>query len=338
LDVLEEGQFPLDKYCGHWIVPAPTTIIATANPIQSYWSNSEIVSKDDINIRKTLLDRFQQTFIFRKQMSKELIHDLAMQMSVIRKRKPHNYNFLRKYLIYASGIKSKKITAAAEQMLNEFWEEAKLHESLENRMLNGLFSMAEAQAKLYLKDIVDEEIATEIMESVQLMTVQYGEMLKTISNPKIVTYNKFLEILQNNKAGVSIKELCKIACYENRQISAYLGTSWSVEHNHCIRIVVDMLRNNDKIKEVKRGPIVLQWVVSDNSENSDDNSNVNIADNDSKEMELQSQTVSDMSDMSDRNQGKEREATEDMPYGCPSCGFSDPDRIKRDEHIESEHK
>ena len=126
-------------------------------------------------------------------------------MSAIRKRRPHNYNFFSKYLIHASSIKVRTITPEAENMLNEFWKAAKLKGDLSMRMYFGLFSIAEAQAKLHLKNTIDEEIANQTMESVQLMMIQYGETIKATTNPKIVTYKKFLEILQNNNVGVAVR-------------------------------------------------------------------------------------------------------------------------------------
>ena len=205
LDVLEEGIIDLDKHGRHWTIPTPTTIIATANPINSKWANSGIISNDEINLIKTLLDRFQQTYVFRDNMNEELISDFVEKMSAISKRRPHNYNFLSKYLIYASSIKVRAITPEAENMLNEFWKAAKLKGTLSIRMYIGLFSIAQAQAKLHLKNVVDEEIANQTMESVQQMMIQYGETVKATTSPKVITYNKFIEILQNNKVGVAVR-------------------------------------------------------------------------------------------------------------------------------------
>ena len=262
LDVLEEGILEIDKHGRHWTIPSPTTIVASANPIQSRWTNRDVISKDEINMLKTLLDRFQQTYVFRDDMSNEQADKFVNQMSTIRKRKPHNYNFLRKYLIYASTIKVKTITPEAEYMINEFWKSAKAQETLTMRMYGGLFSIAEAQAKLHLKDVVDEEIAKQTMESVQLMMIQHGQTVMAKSSPRDITYNKLLEILQNNKAGVVIKSLCEIASKENPQIASYLGKNWSLESNIKVRVIVDMLRNHSDVREVGSKPVILKWVGS----------------------------------------------------------------------------
>ena len=259
LDVLERGRFPLDKHGRRWEIPSPTTIIATANPINSKWASSEVISNDEINLIKTLLDRFQQTYAFRDSMNEQIISDFVEKMSAITKRRPHNYNFLSKYLIYASSIKVRAITSEAENMLNEFWKAAKLKGTLSIRMYIGLFSIAQAQAKLHLKNVVDEEIANQTMESVRLMMVQYGETVKATTTPKEVTYNKFLEILQNNQIGVAVRSLCEIACKENHQIAAYLGRDWAMDGNSRVKVIVGMLRNHSQIREIKSKPVVLQW-------------------------------------------------------------------------------
>ena len=135
LDVLEEAIIDLDKHGRHWTVPSPTTIIATANPINSKWVDKQIASNNEINMIKTLLDRFQQIYAFRDSMEEEQINGFLSRMSAIRKRKPHNYNYLRKYLIHATSIKVRTITPEVENMLNEFWKAGKLKGVLGMRML-----------------------------------------------------------------------------------------------------------------------------------------------------------------------------------------------------------
>lgn len=140
--------------------------------------------------------RTSTSCIFRDDMSKEQTNNFVNQMSAIRKRKPHNYNLLRKYLIYASTIEVRTITPEAEYMLNEFRKGARAQETLTMRMYGGLFSISEAQAKLYLKNTIDEEIAKQTMESVQLMIVQHGQTIKVT-----LKYQSFLLTISNGTRG-----------------------------------------------------------------------------------------------------------------------------------------
>lgn len=279
LDVLEEGLIDVDKHGRHWPVPAPTTIIATANPIGSRWSERDVISSNEIAMRKSLLDRFQQVYYFKDDMDSTQIDAFVEQMSIIRKRRPHNYNFLTKYLTYASSIEVKTVTREAEIMLNEFWKQAKLKDMMSMRMYRAIYSIAEAHAKLQLKDTIDADIAKESMELIRLMMVKGGPTVKLPDDPRDVTYNKFLEILQNNKAGVAIKALCEIACKENPQIASYLDRNWSIEGNIKLRTVVSMLRNHTKVKEIGSHPLVFQWMggladvadITDTTLNENDN-------------------------------------------------------------------
>jgi len=300
LDVLEMGILPLDKHGRHWTIPAPTTIIATANPIQSRWTDKNIVSKNEIDMIKTLQDRFQQTFVFRDIMNKEEIDNYTKQMSIIRKRRVHNYNFLRKYLIHASTIEVRKITPEAEYMLNEFWKEAKTLEIVGFRLYRDLFIIAEAHAKLELKDVVDEEIAKQTIESIQLRMVQHGQTVKLPINPKVVTYNKFLKILQNNKVGVTVKELCRTASYEDQQISAYLGMNWLMESNIKVKVIVGMLKNHSSVKVTHSKPLVLHWV--DNTVTLNDRSDTTDTDTDMFSEEFSSYDTSLYSKDDNRNE------------------------------------
>jgi hypothetical protein len=78
-------------------------------------------------------------------MNEKEIDSFVAQMSTIKNRRRHNYNFLRKYLIYASGINVRSIIPEAEYMLNEFWKTAKLKKLMGIRGLLAIFSVAEAQ-------------------------------------------------------------------------------------------------------------------------------------------------------------------------------------------------
>jgi DNA replicative helicase MCM subunit Mcm2 (Cdc46/Mcm family) len=163
LDILEDGEFNFDKMGIRQLIQAPTTIIATANAVGGNWNSPEFASKEEIQLKKNLLDRFPQVYAVRDDMDESLIDEFVKQMDKINQRKPHNYYFLRKYLIYASNIQDVRITKGARTLLNEFWKQAKLKGLLSIRMYKGLYKIAEAQTKLQLKTQVDEEIANSVM-------------------------------------------------------------------------------------------------------------------------------------------------------------------------------
>lgn len=171
LDVLEEGKFSKGAYGMIRDISAPTIIIATANPNQHSWTDKQKISNDEIWVVKPLLDRFDQIYSFRDNFEERQCKEYTGFHDMLMERRPHNHNFLGKYLIHASKLEV-TISDEAKSMLNTFWIKAKSEGKANNRMLDSLFRIAEAQAKLQLKNVVDDKIAKETMESFQVMMVQ----------------------------------------------------------------------------------------------------------------------------------------------------------------------
>lgn len=305
LDILEEQRFTKDAYGYHYEVPAPTTIIGTGNPTNPKFLDTNKIETHEINILDTLRDRFTQVYIFRDDNdTEEKRKAFASEMNAIRKRPLPNYAFLRKFLVFASTIKP-DYTPESEKMLNRFWAQQDAGGLMNNRFYNHIFKIAEAEAKLQLSDKIDEEIATQTMESIQLMLLQYAQNVRVVDKPDEITYRKFFEILQNTKAGIVVNELCRIACKEDLQILEYLGTNWTLEHNRKLQRIIASLRKHPQIKPVNNNPLVLQWFESDTPDTSDITSlkSTDERPTDQKlEIAYTKNTVSEVSDWSDRNQ------------------------------------
>jgi len=294
IDILEEGHPTLDKYGRHYEIDSPTTIIATANPNGISWKTTT-VSKDDIPIVKNLLDRFDQIYEFRDNLSETEIEEYTKRKTILRKRKNHNYSFLKKYLIYVKSNINLKITENTENRLNKFWINAKIQGVATNRSYDSIFRIAEAQAKLNFSDEIDDEIANQVMDSLSLIYIQYGKVVKKISNPRDITSQSFFNILKQTDTGFSISELCKTACEENKQISEYLGNKWSLQNNHKLKTVIDILINRHDIKIIQQKPLVLQYILQSGQEQK----NENICDDDY--LESNSKSLSDVYDIYDVN-------------------------------------
>ena len=67
--VMEEGIIPKDKYGQHKEIEAKTTVLGTLNPRQSDWYN-DAVSKDQIPLRRELIDRYNLIFASKTQLVK----------------------------------------------------------------------------------------------------------------------------------------------------------------------------------------------------------------------------------------------------------------------------
>jgi hypothetical protein len=73
------------------------------------------------------------------------------------------------------------------------------------------FRVAEATAKLNLNEEVDDEIVEQTMDSLSIMWSQYGQIVKTIESPKEIAYHRFLNILKQNQAAMSVDEIVRLA-------------------------------------------------------------------------------------------------------------------------------
>jgi DNA replicative helicase MCM subunit Mcm2 (Cdc46/Mcm family) len=80
LSVLEEGKINLDKLGVRSVIDSPTTIIATANPIQTKWSNPQRMSIEEIDLKRNLLDRFTQIYGFRDEIEEEQTQQFVSEM------------------------------------------------------------------------------------------------------------------------------------------------------------------------------------------------------------------------------------------------------------------
>ena len=80
-NVMEHGEFPLNKHGENKMISAATTIIATSNPrnTNASWSNSTKASKGEIPLRRELIDRFDIQLIFKDEDTEESAKDYAKE-------------------------------------------------------------------------------------------------------------------------------------------------------------------------------------------------------------------------------------------------------------------
>jgi replicative DNA helicase Mcm len=269
LDVMEEGEFTINKYGINAKIKSPTTIIASSNPFgNSNWNDDEKINIDEIPALKPVLDRFDLLFIFRSLKDEDTIREYAYRMADLESTKIPDYSkYLVKHLEYAKRF-NPRMNDEAKNMLTEFFTKIRLEGFGSNRVLNTLYRLAKAVARLKLKDIVDEEDAKDVMSFYNVMLQNFQMAVNVSTNPKDISYNEFIKILQNTPSGITIPELCKIATENNKQVSAYLGDRWFIDQNKRLRRVIDEVLNNSNIKKIGAKPIVLKW-LSDHSDHSD---------------------------------------------------------------------
>ncbi|HSF51040.1 MAG TPA: hypothetical protein VLA74_09805 [Nitrososphaeraceae archaeon] len=193
--IAEEGITTLDKYGEHIPIDAPTILIFTANPIGTKWKSNKMTKEELTVIKPNLLDRLDQKYGFFDNQTEEEMEDFIDKITKIKNRKPHNYNFLIKYLQYVKTIEPKWV-GNAERRLNRFWINIRSQGIEHNRSFFSIKRIAEAQTKLNLSDEVDDIIASKTMQSLQLMFMQYGKIIEQIQNPRDLTVEVFYNILK----------------------------------------------------------------------------------------------------------------------------------------------
>jgi DNA replicative helicase MCM subunit Mcm2 (Cdc46/Mcm family) len=261
LDIMEEGKFTIDKYAIHQDIDSPTTIIATSNPYSAYWKETFKINNEEIPVTRTLLDRVDQLYAFSDINSEEEIREYASKKAEISKRRYHNYNFLKKYLLYARSIKP-EITPEAVSMLGAFWARLKMEGIATNRTLDSIYRIAEATARLKLKDKVDGIIATEVMESIQVLLLQYGRIKQVIEDPRNAAEQEIVNIVRETSAQITFSEAVKMVCHRNTQVKHYLGNrNLTVDDNKRFRDLRERFLNNkdSRIIITQLKPLTLVW-------------------------------------------------------------------------------
>ena len=270
--------FTINKYGFNAIIDSPTTIIASANPINnSKWNDDNKININEIPAIRPLIDRFDLTFIIRPITEEKNLREYAYQKShnITDKFKPEYTPYLRKHIMYSKRF-NPKISDEAISIINEYYIKLQ-HTSNNNfitpRTLDRLYRLIKARARLQLKNVADENDALEVLEFFNPMVQQLAEVVSIPSNPRDNAYQECVTILEQLKefGGIILEELFKKAAENNKQVNSYFGfdKSLKIDKNYKTRTVYDMLLNNQNICKISDKPIVLQWQSSNKDSVSD---------------------------------------------------------------------
>ena len=283
LDVMEEGEFTINKHGINAKIKSPTVIIASANPVGSTWSNpkNDINDKIDINeipLVQPVIDRFDLKFVLRDSKDEQELRDYADAKTKLLTEKIPDYNpYLRKYIAYAKQL-NPTLTEESRLLLGEYYVNLSISLSKSNpnfgskRILETLIRIAKSISKLKLKAVVDMEDAKEALEFYNAVIYQYLESTVLIpDDPKNITISVFMDILKNSAFAYSLEELAKTACEKNEYVKSYLLGGHKnnnckhllkIENNRKLRGICELLIENPNIKRIQEKPIVLQWISS----------------------------------------------------------------------------
>ncbi len=190
LDIMEEGEFTINKHGFNSKILSPTTIIATTN-LKSpnsydygYDAQSSILYQ--LPLEKQILDRFDLIVILKDNGDTEALKEYTEKKTELQSSIVPNYDcFLQKYFDYARKIKP-IVSPEASKMIQQYY--LNLNQTTSNpnseskRKLETIIRLSKAVAKLKLKEIVDSEDVIDATRFYNAMIFNY--MGSTAQIPK----------------------------------------------------------------------------------------------------------------------------------------------------------
>ncbi len=145
------------------------SVLAAANPKFGRFDNYKILA-EQIDLPAPIISRFDLIFVIEDKPSKEGDAELADHILKIHKENTINYEIepelLRKYIAYARKTTNPVLTEEANEVLKEFYVNTRNSNPEEQgavpitaRQLEAIIRLAEASAKIKLKDTVEKEDA-----------------------------------------------------------------------------------------------------------------------------------------------------------------------------------
>jgi replicative DNA helicase Mcm len=224
---------------------ARTSILAAANPKLGRYNEQRSIS-ENINLPPTIISRFDLIFVMKDVPDAEgdklkTRHVLGLHAGDVRVEPPIPPGLLKKYIMYARENVFPKLTEAAAKKIEEFYlkmrsmsakekkegfEESPI--AITTRQLEALVRLAEAHARMLLKDEVDEEDAQFAIDLVKYSLEQVGKdpesgeidtgvIYTGVSHTKRSRYYQVIEIIKNlereeeYKDGVPIRKILEVA-------------------------------------------------------------------------------------------------------------------------------
>lgn len=190
-EAMEQGSVSIAKAGIVARLNARTTVIAAGNPKRGRYISSESVA-ENIDLPITILSRFDLIFIVRDLPN--LTKDTSLSSYVLKTHEKVGYveseispDLLRKYIAYARKYVKPQLTEEAEKIIREYYielrkksaekEEAPL--AITTRQLEALIRLAEAHARMKLKNKVEAEDAVEAVRLMNTVLEQVGMDVET---------------------------------------------------------------------------------------------------------------------------------------------------------------
>lgn len=190
-EAMEQGTVSIAKAGIVARLNARTSVLAAGNPKYGRYIPSRPIA-ENINLPVTILSRFDLIFTLRDltnlDRDRSLVKHVLRSHESIEEVKPEiPPDILRKYVAYARKYVRPKLTRDAEILIEEFYLEMRRKSAetpeapiaITTRQLEALIRLAEAHARMALKNYVDGEDAAEAIRLMNVMLENVGIDLET---------------------------------------------------------------------------------------------------------------------------------------------------------------
>lgn len=190
-EAMEQGTVSIAKAGIVARLNARTSVLAAGNPKYGRYISSRPIA-ENINLPITILSRFDLIFTLRDitnlDRDKSLVRHVLKSHESIEEVKPEiPPDVLRKYIAYARKYVRPKLTRDAEILIEEFYLEMRRKSAetpeapiaITTRQLEALVRLAEAHARMALKNYVDADDAAEAIRLMNVMLENVGIDLET---------------------------------------------------------------------------------------------------------------------------------------------------------------
>jgi len=212
---------------------ARASVLAAGNPKYGRYIPSRSIS-ENVNLPPTILSRFDLIFVLKDTPNVERDRSLAAHIAAVHGepeavKPPLDAETLRKYIAYARKFVKPVLDPKAREMLTNFFVEMR-RKSLENpdapiaitaRQLEALIRLAEAHARMALKNRVTEEDAAEAIRLMMSMLqsvgidVESGEIDVDVimtgkpksKREKMVILDEIIRELENEEGCAKVKKI-----------------------------------------------------------------------------------------------------------------------------------
>lgn len=279
LDIMEEGEFTINKHGFHSKILSPTAIFATSNLTSQFNGSYEFDAQPfqyPLPIQRQLLDRFDLIVILKDNGDEEASDEYAERKTELQSSIIPKYNiFLQRYLEYARKIKP-KISPEANKMIKQYYINLNKSPNLNSeskRKLETIIRICKAVCKLKLKDTLESEDVIHATRFYNAIIYNYNGSKATIPrDPTKMTVEKCIAYLKEKKEiPILFTDLIRQSCTESEYIKSYLlGPSKEIEecnlsqeNNKKVRRIKEILSNEKNVMVVNKSPIKLQFNEND---------------------------------------------------------------------------